>query len=123
MACLPQQTRSLATTGSGSFTQSGGTNSTTNLNLGYFGVSSGTYNLNGGLLSLGSGGMSQGSGSASFNFGGGTLQAVSSFSSSLPIALSTAGSNGVFDTEGNTLNLSGPLSGPGGLQKIGSGVR
>ena len=53
--------------------------------------SSGTYNLNGGLLSLA--GLTQGSGSATFNFSGGTFQALSSFSTSVPIVLGTAGSN------------------------------
>ncbi len=40
----------------------------------------------------------------------------------MPITLSTAGSNGVFDSNGNSLTLAGPLSGPGGLQKVGAGT-
>ncbi len=51
-----------------------------------------------------------------------TLQAGSSFSTSLPIVLNTLGSNGVFNTSGNSLTLAGPLSGPGGLQMIGPGT-
>ena len=66
--------------------------------------------------------MTQGGGSAAFNFSGGTLQAASTFSTSLPIVLSVAGSNAVFDTHGNTLTLAGALSGPGNLQKVGSGT-
>ena len=33
-----------------------------------------------------------------------------------------AGSNGVFDTKGNSLTLADLLSGPGGLQEIGAGT-
>ncbi|MGO9112862.1 MAG: beta strand repeat-containing protein [Thermoguttaceae bacterium] len=108
--------------GSGSFTQSGGANSVSNdLEIGVYAGSSGTYSLSGsGLLSLA--GLGQVSGSAAFNFSGGTLQAASSFATSVPIVLSTAGSNGVFDTEGNTLTLAGALSGLGGLQKVGAGT-
>ena len=40
----------------------------------------------------------------------------------MPIVLSTCGSNGVFDSNGNSLTLAGPLSGSGGLQKIGPGT-
>ena len=116
--------------GTGSFTQSGGTNSVSgNLALGDGPNSAGTYNLDGGLLSLsaltkgsGSSLFTQGPVSATFNFSGGTFQALLTFSTSVPIVLSTAGGNGVFDTNGNTLTLAGTLSGPGGLQKVGSGT-
>ena len=99
--------------GSGTFTQSGGTNSVAGaLVLGEFDGSSGTNNLNGGLLALSAAGIAQGNGSATFNFSGGTLQGGSGFSSSVPIVLSTAGSDAVFDIAGGTMRLSGPLSGP-----------
>ena len=105
----------------GSFTQSGGTNSVSSgLVLGQSASSAGTYSLNGGLLSLAS--LAQGDGSATFDFSGGTFQAASTFSTGVPIVLCTAGSNGVFDTNGNVLTLAGVLSGPGGLQKTGSGT-
>ena len=96
----------------GTFTQSGGTN-TTNLTLGTEAGSGGTYNLNGGLLILSS--LSQGSGSAAFNFSGGTLQASSSFSTSLPMTLGTSGGGATSNTAGYTVTLSGSLSGPGSL--------
>ena len=119
MLSAPFETIGLS--GTGAFTQSGGTNSVAvSLVLAQGASSTGTYNLNGGLLSVGS--LTQGSGSATFNFSGGTLQALSSFSTSLPIVLSTAGSNGIFNTSGNTLTLAGPLSGPGGIRKIGAGM-
>ncbi len=107
--------------GSGTFTQTGGTNSASGgLVLAQYGGSTGTYNLNGGLLRVSS--LSGGGGSASFNFGNGTLQALSSFSTTLPIALSTPGNNDVFDTMGNSLTLNGALYGPGGLRKVGAGT-
>jgi autotransporter-associated beta strand protein len=106
---------------SGSFTQTGGTNSVSGgLVLAQGASSGGTYNLNGGLLTLS--GLTQGSGSAAFSFSGGVFQAGSSFLTSVPIVLTTTGSNGVFDTQGNALTLAGPLSGPGGFQKVGSGT-
>ena len=40
----------------------------------------------------------------------------------MPITLSAAAGNTVFNTQGNTLTLGTPLSGPGGLQKIGGGT-
>ena len=106
--------------GPGTFSQSGGTNAVYSLILGYWPGGSGTYNLNGGMLVVSS--LNCGPGTAAFNFSGGTLQAGASFSSSLPINLATAGSNGTIDTAGYTLTLSGPLSGPGGLVKADSGT-
>ena len=106
--------------GTGSFTQSAGTNSTFDLVLGVYRGSSGTYNLNGGLLSVFN--LFQGGGTGSFNFSGGTLQATSSFATSVPINLTGLGSNAIFDTNGNTLTLDGGLSGQGGFQKIGQGA-
>ena len=83
----------------GSFTQSGGTNSAVSLMLAQRAGSTGSYNLNGGLLRLA--GLTQGAGSATFNFSGGTFQAASTFSTSVPVVLTMAGNSGVFDTEGN----------------------
>ena len=116
---LPASYTYIGYSGSGSFTQSGGTNSCGNLTLGTSAGGSGTYNLNGGLLALSS--LGQGSGSATFNFNGGTLQAASGFSCSLPMTLGTSGGGATFDTAGYTVTFSGSLSGPGGLNKIGSG--
>ena len=106
---------------SGSFLQSGGTNLAGNLAVAAYG-DSGTYTLNGGLLDLT--GLPQGSGNATFNFGGGTLQVFTplGLSTSQPMVLTTVGSNGVFDTNRQSLTLSGNLSGPGGLQEIGGGL-
>ena len=108
--------------GTGIVTQSGGVNNCgiSPLTLGYNTGSSGTYNLNGGLLILSS--LSRGSGSVAFNFNGGTLQASGSFSSNLPIELGTSGGGATFDTAGYAVTLSGALSGPGGLTKVGTGT-
>ncbi len=109
--------------GSGCFTQSGGTHSVGSLILAQSAASTGIYNLNGGLLSLSSSGLAQGAGSATFNFSGGTFQAAApNLLISMPIVLNTSGSYGAFDSNGNNLTLAGCLSGPGGFQKIGPGT-
>ncbi len=106
--------------GTGIFTQSGGTNATDSLTLAYTPGSSGTYNLNGGTLILPA--LSGGSGTAAFNFGGGTLKASNSFTTALPMTLTGSGGNATVDTAGHTVTLSGSLSGPGGLTKTDSGT-
>ena len=54
-------------------------------------------------------------------FTGGTLLiAGANVSSSLPISLQSQG--GIVDTNGNNATLSGAISGPGGLSKIGAGT-
>ena len=54
-------------------------------------------------------------------FTGGTLQiAGANIASALPITLQAQG--GTFDTNGNNATLSGTISGPGGLTKIGLGT-
>jgi YVTN family beta-propeller protein/autotransporter-associated beta strand protein len=54
-------------------------------------------------------------------FTGGTMQfAAAGITSSLPIMLMSQG--GTFDTDGNNTTLSGTISGPGGLTKIGLGT-
>ena len=97
------------------FTQSGGTNNSTS--LGTVNGGNGTYNLNGGLLILSS--LNQGSGLAVFNFNGGTLPRQHWISIFLPMTL--GGSGATFDTAGNTVTLSGALSGNGSLTKVDSG--
>ena len=115
-------------TSTGTFTQTGGTNSVLNLELGISKTGSGTYNLDGGLLSLVNeqGGLSAaiyaGSGNAAFNFNGGTLQAGPGFSCSLSMTLGTSGGGATFNTAGNTMTLFGSLFGTGGLTKVGSGT-
>jgi len=107
--------------GVGTFNQSGGTNSVSNsLYLGFGSDSSGTYNLTGGTLELKS--INKGSGNATFNFGGGTLKASDSFSTTLPMTLTGTGGNANTNTASYILTLSGLISGSGGLNKLGAGT-
>ena len=106
--------------GTGIFTQSGGTNSAGSLTLGYNSTGHGTYNLNGGLLIVSA--MTNASGAAAFNFGGGTLRASGSFTTTLPMTLTGTGGGATFDTAGNTVTLSGQLTGTSSLTKIGIGT-
>ncbi|MGA2060897.1 MAG: autotransporter-associated beta strand repeat-containing protein [Thermoguttaceae bacterium] len=111
----------VGSTGTGTFTQTGGINSiSSNLYLGYNSGSTGTYNLTSGTLILKS--ISKGSGTAYFNFGGGILQTSSSFTTSLPVSLTGTGGNANINTAGYAVIFSGVLSGTGGLNKLGSGT-
>ena len=116
--------------GNGTVKQSGGLitlASTTGLKLAAnSGTASGTYYLTGGTLNLKA--LSKGTGTAAFNFGGGTLKAGDTFTSSLDMNLSGIGSNPLItynatvDTNNVPVTLSGILSGVGGLNKVGSGT-
>ena len=118
---LSAASEEVGSSGTGAFTQSGGTNTVSQaFGLGYAPGSSGTYNLNGGLLVVP--GFALGSGTATFNFSGGTLRAGSGFNNSLPMTLGTSGGGATLDTGGYTVTLSGSLSGPGSLTKVGSGT-
>ena len=89
--------------GTGTFTQSGGTNSAGSLILAQSTASTGTYNLNGGSLAVSA--LTQGAGTAAFNFGGGTLGASAAWSSSLAMTLTGFGGNGTVDTTGGSISL------------------
>jgi fibronectin-binding autotransporter adhesin len=106
--------------GTGTFTQSGGTNTIgTALVLGQNPGAVGAYNLFGGLLVVTS--IVQGSGSGSLNIAGGSLTAATgALTVSTPIVLTTTGSAGTFDTSSSSLTLAGQISGAGGLTKTGS---
>ena len=67
------------------------------------------------------GGITSDSGSYAVNLGGGTVSASASWTS--PLNMTLTGSNGpvTFNTAGNTIALSGILSGPGGLNVTGGG--
>jgi fibronectin-binding autotransporter adhesin len=111
----------IGSTGTGTFTQSGGTISiSSNLCLGNKSGSTGVYNLNGGTLLAWS--LSEGPGTYVFNFRGGTLRASSYLTTSLPMTLTGTGGNANIDTAGYVVTLQGSLSGTGGLNKLGSGT-
>ncbi len=108
--------------GTGTFNQSGGTNSLAALYLGGSSGSAGvgTYNLTGGTLILHQ--IIRLSTASAFNFGGGTLQADANFTTTTPMKLTGDNGNANIDTAGRPITLSGNLSGPGGLNKLGSGI-
>ena len=89
----------------------------------FFTQGHGIYNLTGGSIYIGSGGIISFAGSTyEMNLGGGTIGAVANWSSSLNLTLT--GSNGpvTFNPGGNTIALSGVLSGSGALVASGSGI-
>ncbi|MGA2062473.1 MAG: autotransporter-associated beta strand repeat-containing protein [Thermoguttaceae bacterium] len=105
-------------TGTGTFTQSGGTVTVTGtLDIAY--QAQGTYNLTGGTLLLSS--LTEGTGAAAFNFGGGVMKAAGSFSTSVPLTLTGINGDGTIDTQSNNVTVSSAVSGSGGLKKLGAG--
>jgi autotransporter-associated beta strand protein len=119
-------------TGVGTVNQTGGTVTVANTNGSYqsnfFGAvilgvdGAGTYNLNGGTLATPI--LARGNGTANFNLGSGTLQATAN-TLNLDLAVNTTGTGankGTIDTNGNDLTFTSPISGNGGLKKVGSGT-
>jgi autotransporter-associated beta strand protein len=105
----------------GSVTQIGGViTNVGNLWVGW-GDGSGAYSLSGGSIYIGANGITT-TGSYAVNLGGGTVGAETSWASSLNMNLT--GSNGpvTFNPAGNTITLSGALSGNGGLIVAGGGT-
>ncbi len=82
----------------------------------------GVYNLLGGIINIDFGGITSDSGSYAVNLGGGTISAISSWSSSLNINLTGLNGSVTFSPGGNTITLSGILSGTGGLAVATSGT-
>jgi hypothetical protein len=121
---LTSQTEVLGNGGDGIITQTGGTNTILsglvlgrpNSAPGLSSSGNGIYNLNGGLLRLQSLTRED---YGTFNFRGGTLQAIGSFSTSVPMMLS---GTATVDTQNYGVAFSGSLSGPGGLTKVGEGT-
>ena len=103
---------------SGTVNQSGGVFAVTSSSGLNFRGGSGTYNLTGGRLILKSL-SSDSAATTAFNFGGGTMQASGSFTTTVPMTLTGAGGDATVDTAGYAVTFSSPLSGPGGLNKIG----
>ena len=88
----------------------------------------GDYTLNGGSIYIGSNtithasGITTTSGNYEVNLGGGTVGAYASWASSLNMTLTGFNGPVTFDTAGNTITLSGALSGNGGLTVAGTGT-
>ena len=77
------------------------------------------WTINQGTLAISSD-ANLGAPSGGLAFGGGTLQALASFTSNRTVTLNAGG--GTVDTNGNTVTLAGTIGGPGGLTKIGAGT-
>jgi fibronectin-binding autotransporter adhesin len=115
--------------GTGTFTQSSGTNAiwgtgAAALALGY-GGGNGTYNFYGGMLMMPR--MIAGAGQGVFNFSGGTLvctktDIVSIDYNTVPITLGTSGGGATIDTGRNNVVFSAPFSGPGSLTITDAGT-
>ncbi|MDY0170786.1 MAG: autotransporter-associated beta strand repeat-containing protein, partial [Thermoguttaceae bacterium] len=102
----------------------GGTANILGINMGYGTRSSvSSINLSSGRLNIGAAGIvTGGTANKSINLGGATLGALANWSSSLPMTLTGIGGDAAIDTNGHTINLSGILSGSGGLTKAGEGT-
>ncbi len=110
-------TYGVATGGSGTFIQTGGTNVTSSLQLN----TNCNYLLNGGSLVVSSIASKTPNG-VNFSFGGGILRAAGNMTVSIPMTLTGTNGNANIDTNGYAVTLSGTLSGEGGLTKLGSGT-
>jgi autotransporter-associated beta strand protein len=96
-----------------------------NLWVGYSingGVGHGIYNLTGGSIYIGANGITTSGGSYEVNLGGGTVGSETSWSSSLNMNLTGLNGPVTFNPAGNTIALSGALSGSGGLIVAGGGT-
>jgi autotransporter-associated beta strand protein len=82
----------------------------------------GVYTLSGGSIYIGANGVTTTSGSYAINLGGGTVGAETSWSSSLNLNLTNLNGSVTFNPAGNTITLSGALSGNGGLTVAGGGT-
>ncbi len=82
----------------------------------------GVYTLGGGSIYIGGNGIKTASGKYAINLGGGTVGAQASWSSSLNMNLTNLNGSVTFDTAGNTILLTGVLSGTGGLTVTGGGT-
>lgn len=104
--------------GSGTFNQSGGTNTIIVGGL-YLDQSNGSYNLTGGTLVAHY--LDGFTFQPCFNFGGGTLKMNDTGILNVPMTLTGIGGDAQIDTAGYNATSYCPLSGVGGLKKLGSG--
>jgi autotransporter-associated beta strand protein len=87
-----------------------------------WGSGHGVYTLSGGSIYIGALGITTTSGNYAINLGGGTVGAYQSWASSLNMNLTGFNGPVTFDTAGNTITLSGALSGTGGLTVADGGT-
>ncbi len=115
------------TDGSGVINQTGGTfRVAANSQLFLGGHGSSQYNLNGGTLEIGGNSLQElyqngPGGSYAFNLGGGTIKVTGSNLTTAADPVLAAATTSKIDTNGFTATLSGVITGPGALEKQGSG--
>ena len=118
----------LGVDGTGVFTQTDGLASAHGIVLDARSDSAGTdtFTLDGGTFIVGPSGIKSGNYDANtsiqINLGGGTLAASADWTSTLPMTLTGTSGNATVDTSGQTIDLSGGLTGNGGLDKVGAGT-
>ena len=121
----PTISMSISWDGNGTFNLSGtGVANMRGLRFGHNGGRTGVFNLTGGTLNLGAEGIWEQNTNFpnDINLGGGIVRAAVNTNIYLPAELTGTNGNVTFDTNGNTLAISRPLSGSGGLTKIGNGT-
>ena len=84
----------------------------------------GIFNLTGGELNLGDEGIwaTLLNRPTDINLGGGTIRAITNTNIQLPAELTGINGDAIIDTNGNTLTVTGDLTGAGGLRKVGEGT-
>jgi fibronectin-binding autotransporter adhesin len=119
----PNISMAISWDGDGTYSLSGGTANVLGLRFGHNGGRSGVFNLTGGELNLGAQGIwEQNAGLPNdINLGGGTVRAAVNTTISVPTELTGTNGDTVFDTNGNTLTVTGAITGAGGFSKTGSG--
>ncbi len=110
--------------GDGTFALSGtGTANVLGLRFSHNGGRSGVFNLTGGTLNLGAEGIWEENAGLpnDINLGGGTIKAAVNTNIYTPTELTGTNGDVTFDTNGNSLTVSGPITGGGGFTKTGNG--
>jgi autotransporter-associated beta strand protein len=120
----PNISMAISWDGAGAYNLSGGIASVLGLRFGHNGAQSGVFNLTGGALNLGAEGIwEQNPGLPNdINLGGGLITAMVDTNIYLPTELTGINGNVNFNTNGNTLTISGSMSGVGGFTKSGAGT-
>ncbi len=119
----PNISMAISWDGDGTYNLSGGVANVLGLRFGHNGGRSGVFNLTGGELNLGAQGIwEQNAGLPNdINLGGGTVRAAVNTTISVPTELTGTNGDTTFDSNGNTLTVTGAITGAGGFTKTGNG--